>query len=57
MRIIQVINVRWFNATAWYGLFLGKLLQEAGHDVLILALKDTEPYFKSLEWGAGHGLS
>ena len=51
MKIIQVINVRWFNATAWYGLFLGKLLQTAGHDVLILALKDTEPYFKSLEWG------
>jgi glycosyltransferase involved in cell wall biosynthesis len=51
MKIIQVINVRWFNATAWYGLFLGKLLQEAGHDVLILALKNTEPYFKSLEWG------
>jgi len=51
MKIIQVINVRWFNATAWYGLFLGKLLQTAGHDVLILTLKDTEPYHKSLKWG------
>lgn len=51
MRIIQVVNVRWFNATAWYGLYLSKLLKEAGHEVLALMLADTESHAKALEWG------
>jgi len=34
--------VRWFNATAWYGLFLGQLLARQGHEVLILCLPDTQ---------------
>ena len=25
MRSIQVVNVRWFNATAWYGMYLSRL--------------------------------
>ncbi len=51
MRSIQIINVRWFNATAWYALSLGKLLQEKGHPVLILALPNTPPMEKAREWG------
>lgn len=51
MRIIQVVNVRWFNATSWYALFLSKLLLEAGHDVLVLALEGTETHQKALNWG------
>ncbi|MFP4168994.1 MAG: glycosyltransferase family 4 protein [Desulfonatronovibrionaceae bacterium] len=51
MRSIQVINVRWFNATAWYALFLGKLLQENGHPVLILALPGTAPFQQAQKWG------
>lgn len=51
MRVIQVVNVRWFNATAWYGLYLAKLLQEAGHEVLALTLEGTESHEKALEWG------
>lgn len=51
MRSIQVINVRWFNATAWYALFLGKLLKESGHAVLILALPHSPAYAKAREWG------
>jgi len=51
MRSIQVINVRWFNATAWYALFLGKLLKQNGHPVLILALPHSPAYAKALEWG------
>ncbi|MFR4117699.1 MAG: hypothetical protein ACLT2T_01570 [Bilophila wadsworthia] len=31
-RSIQVVNVRWFNATAWYGLELARLLNAAGHE-------------------------
>lgn len=42
LRIIQVVNVRWFNATAWYALTLGRLLAKAGHEVLALVLPETE---------------
>jgi hypothetical protein len=38
LRLIQVVNVRWVNATAWYALFLARLLKEAGHQVLTLGL-------------------
>ncbi|MDR1218945.1 MAG: glycosyltransferase family 4 protein, partial [Treponema sp.] len=36
LRIIEVVNVRWFNAAAWYGLNLSRLLRKAGHDVLVI---------------------
>ncbi|MDR3641404.1 MAG: glycosyltransferase family 4 protein [Humidesulfovibrio sp.] len=51
MVIIQVVNVRWFNATAWYALYLSRLLQEAGHTVVVLTLAGTESHKKALEWG------
>ncbi|MFO7816937.1 MAG: glycosyltransferase family 4 protein [Thermodesulfobacteriota bacterium] len=51
MRTIQVINVRWFNATAWYALFLAGLLRDRGHPVLVIALPDTPPYQKARELG------
>lgn len=51
MRIIQVVNVRWFNATAWYGLFLSRLLKDAGHDVLVLGLEGTESFKKAQDMG------
>lgn len=51
MRIFQVINVRWFNATSWYALYLSKLLKDAGHDVLVLTIEGTQTHAKSLEWG------
>ncbi|MDR1947591.1 MAG: glycosyltransferase family 4 protein [Desulfovibrio sp.] len=37
LRIIEVVNVRWFNATAWYGLNLSRLLRKAGHEVLVIS--------------------
>ena len=43
-RSIQVVNVRWFNATAWYGLELARLLNAAGHDSRVVALADTETF-------------
>jgi len=43
MRIIQVINVRWFNATAWYGLELARLGNAAGHPSLALGLPGSDP--------------
>ena len=51
LRIIQVVNVRWFNATAWYGLALSRLLINAGHDVRVLALPDTESFAKARAMG------
>lgn len=33
--------MRWFNATAWYAMYLSRLLLEAGHDTLVLVLPDT----------------
>ena len=51
LRIIQVVNVRWFNATAWYGLSLSRLLREAGHEALVLALPGTEAFAKAESMG------
>ncbi|EGB13953.1 glycosyl transferase group 1 [Pseudodesulfovibrio mercurii] len=42
MRIFQVINVRWFNATAWYAITLSRLLADAGHEVLVLTQAGTQ---------------
>ena len=38
MKILQVINVRWVNATAWFALNQARLLQGAGHEVLALTI-------------------
>ena len=51
MNVIQVINVRWFNATAWYALYLSRLLRDEGHHVLVLALRDTPVFAKAEELG------
>ncbi len=47
LRVVQVVNVRWFNATAWYGLFLASLLRDAGHEVRVLCLGGTESFTKA----------
>lgn len=58
LRIIQVVNVRWFNATAWYGLTLSRLLKDAGHDVLVLGLPGTESFARAKDMGLSpHGLN
>ncbi len=51
LRIIQVINVKWFNATAWYALELSRLLNDSGHTVLVITLKNTEPYYQAIKMG------
>lgn len=43
MRTLQVVNVRWYNATAWYGVTLSRILGEAGHPSLVVGLADTDP--------------
>lgn len=51
LRTIQVVNVRWFNATAWYGIELARLLREAGHEALVLGLEGTESFLKARSLG------
>lgn len=51
LRIIQVVNVRWFNATAWYGIELARLLALAGHDSLVLGLAHTESFARARALG------
>lgn len=51
MRVMQVVNVRWFNATAWYGLYLARLFREAGHPTCVLTLPGTLADARAREWG------
>ncbi|NCC24069.1 MAG: glycosyltransferase family 1 protein [Deltaproteobacteria bacterium] len=51
MNVIQVINVRWYNATAWYALKLAKLLRALGHEVLTVVQTGTEPETEALHMG------
>ncbi len=41
MRTIQVINTQWYNATAWYALYLAKILNEHGHKSLVITSSDS----------------
>ncbi|HWR03702.1 MAG TPA: glycosyltransferase family 4 protein [Humidesulfovibrio sp.] len=51
MVVVQVVNVRWFNATVWYGLYLARLMQDAGHTVIVITQAGTDSHKKALEWG------
>ena len=51
MRTIQVVNVRWYNATAWYGVTLAHCLRKAGHESLVAGLAGTPPLEKAKELG------
>ena len=51
MRTIQVVNVRWYNATAWYGVTLANCLQKAGHESIVAGLEGTPPLEKAKEMG------
>lgn len=51
MRFLQVINVRWYNATAWYAVNLSRILQEHGHKVVVLGLPGSPPIKKAKEYG------
>lgn len=51
LRSIQVVNVRWYNATAWYGVTLAHALQSAGHPALVVGLAGTPPLRKAQDLG------
>jgi glycosyltransferase involved in cell wall biosynthesis len=41
LNFFHLVNVRWFNATAWYAINLGESQNNAGHNVLIGAINNT----------------
>ncbi|MDR1910951.1 MAG: glycosyltransferase [Helicobacteraceae bacterium] len=51
MRFFHLINVRWYNATAWYALNLCRLLQANGFDTIAGVLPNTETARKAKEMG------
>ncbi|MDR2034974.1 MAG: glycosyltransferase [Helicobacteraceae bacterium] len=51
MRFFHLINVRWYNATAWYALNLCRLLQASGFDTVAGVLPNTETAQKAKEMG------
>ncbi len=51
LRTVQVVNVRWFNATAWYGMELARLLNKAGHPTLTLGLEGTASFARAQAMG------
>ncbi|MGA1862976.1 glycosyltransferase [Deferribacter thermophilus] len=51
MRFLQIINVRWYNATAWYAVNLSRILAKNGHDVVVAGLPGSPPLLKAKEYG------
>ncbi len=51
MRIIQIIDVRWYNACADFAIKQAQGLSLAGHDVLLLANPGSPPAIKAREAG------
>lgn len=51
MRILNVVNVRWYNATAWYAVSLSLALKCRGHDVAVLGLPGSPPVLKARDAG------
>lgn len=51
MRIIQIIDVRWYNACADFALKQAQGLMLAGHDVLLMANPNSPPAKKARELG------
>lgn len=51
LKILQVINVRWYNAEADYCLKLSKSLAAQGADVTVMGIKDSPAIKKAEEYG------
>ena len=51
MKIVQLVNVRWYNASAWYGVNLSRILKKMGHEVIVAGLPDSPPIRKAKEYG------
>ncbi len=41
MRTIQVMNCKWYNATAWYAVYLTKILNQNNHESLLITIPNS----------------
>jgi len=51
LKILQLINVRWFNACAWYALNLSRGLRERGHKVIVAGNQGSPVYKRAEKYG------
>ncbi len=51
MKILHIINVRWFNATAWYAFRLAKAGRDLGYESIIAGLPNSPIINKAKEIG------
>ncbi len=49
LNILHIVNVRFFNATAWYAMQVSKKLCELGHNSTVLTLEGEEADIKAIE--------
>jgi len=51
MKILEIVDVRWWNATAYYGVELARALRDAGEDVVVAASPGSPPHAAARELG------
>lgn len=51
MRFIHLINVRWYNATAWYAVQLANISLKKGDEVVVAGLPGSPPIIKAQSFG------
>lgn len=51
LRILQIANVRWYNACAYYAVTLSSGLQKRGHQVIFLGDPQSPPVKKARKFG------
>ncbi len=51
MKIVEVINLPWWNASAEYCISLSKTLSNRGHGIIVICEKDTPAHKKAIETG------
>jgi len=51
MRFIHLINVRWYNATAWYAVQLAEISLKNGDEVIVAGLPGSPPIIKAQSCG------
>lgn len=51
LKILQLINVRWYNACAYFAISQAKALADRGHDVILMADPHSPPAVAAKKWG------
>jgi hypothetical protein len=50
-RILEIVDVRWWNASAYYGVELARALRAAGEDVVVAASPESPPLAAARDLG------